>query len=89
MIVFVIAMLAMMVGAVVAAFRRISRLHSQRRVLESVVILLLSGYDPDLELNAWVKVLWYPSGDPPEREGQPITLAEREVVERLRPESGT
>lgn len=69
--------------------REILVLRRERRVLESVVSSLLDGYDPDLEQDAWIKVLWYPSGDPPEREGHPMSAAEREVIERLMPVRST
>lgn len=68
--------------------REVADLRSERETLEAVATALLDGYDPDLDLNAWVKVLWSHGGDH-EREGARMTLAELEVVERLKPKSGT
>lgn len=85
----VLIMIAIVVGVGTFVLNwEIFVLRREQRVLESVVSSLLDGYDPDLEQDAWIKVLWY-YDSPPEREGERMPADEREVIERLMPVRST
>lgn len=74
--------------AALRCFWLVVKLRQQRTTLESVIESLLAGYDPDLDADAWVKILWSYSGDH-EREGGPMSPDERAVVLRLMPPKQT
>lgn len=81
-----VALTCLAISALILAALALRRLRAQIRTLEGVARLLLTGHDADLELGAWVKVLWS-YGNPPEREGGLMSASELAVVKRLTDEA--
>lgn len=66
--------------AVGAGAVTIDKVASERDAAYDVIRNLQAGYEPELELGAWVKVVLFSWGGDHEREGHPMTDAERAVL---------